>query len=112
MSQSPQTPTDTSSAKAIDGQPALVARYWSCSHEELIELQIVAWGLGGDGAKADGDGVLRDLMAIEQRAERACEEALRIYVPLDLARFRDIFTLAWVGGYCATRGPAVGYGAS
>lgn len=107
MSQSQSQPmqADSGLVSMTGGPPARTVRYWSCSHEELITLQIEAWELGGAGARADGPRVLRELTAIEQRAERACEAALLIYVPLDLARFRDVFTLAWVGGYYAARGP-------
>ena len=110
MSQPQHGGTESAPASAISDQSAAAARYWSCSHEELIELQIEAWTLGGACAKSDGQRALRDLLAIEQRAEVACEESLVLYVPLDLARFHDVFTLAWVGGYCASRGPDAGYG--
>lgn len=110
MSQPPHMGTNSVPASAISGQSAPAVRYWSSSHEELIELQIEAWALGSACARADGPRVLRVLTAIEQRAEIACEEALLSYVPLDLARFHDVFTLAWVGGYCAARESDVGYG--
>ncbi|HEX6800364.1 MAG TPA: hypothetical protein VF116_21815 [Ktedonobacterales bacterium] len=103
MSQSQDAGTDPASDPPVSSPPVPDPKYWSCSHEELIALQIEAWALGAGCAKADGSRVLRDLMAIEQRAETACDEALLIYVPLELARFRDVFTLAWVGGYCASR---------
>ncbi len=111
MSQPQQVGTDSApiSTSPFAGHPAPAIKYWSCSHEELIELQIEAWALGGACAEADGPRALRELMAVEQRAEIACEEALQIYVPMDLARFHDVFTLAWVGGYCAARDPNAGY---
>lgn len=108
MSQPQQVGTDSTPASASVGQSVPAAKYWSCSHEELIELQIEAWALGSACARAAGLRALRDLMAVEQRAEIACEESLLIYVPLDLSRFHDVFTLAWVGGYCAARDPAAG----
>jgi hypothetical protein len=37
---------------------------------------------------------------IEQEAEKVCDEALKVYFPLDLDRFRDVFTRAWCAGYC------------
>lgn len=104
MSQSQDAGTDSASGPPISSPSVPDPKYWSCSHEELIELQIEAWALGAGCAKAEGSRVLRDLVAIEQRAEAACDEALLIYVPLELARFHDVFTLAWVGGYCASRG--------
>lgn len=104
MSQPQHVGTDPAPTSSGAGQSAPAARYWSCSHEELIELQIEAWALGGARARSDGPRVLRDLPAIEQRAKIACDEILLLYVPLDLARFCDVFTLAWVGGYCAARG--------
>lgn len=110
MSQPQQLGTDSTPASASAGQSVPAAKYWSCSHEELIELQIEAWALGSACAQADSSRALRDLMAVEQRAEIACEDALLIYVPMDLARFHDVFTLAWVGGYCAAREPGAGYG--
>lgn len=109
MSQPQQVGTDSTLASASAGKSVPAAKYWSCSHEELIELQIEAWALGSACARTDGLRALSDLMAVEQRAEIACEDALLIYVPLDLARFHDVFTLAWVGGYCAARDPGAGH---
>ena len=103
MSQSQDAGTDPACDAPVSSPSVSAPRYWSCSHEELIALQIEAWALGAGCAKADGSRALRDLVVIEQRAEAACDEALLIYVPLELARFRDVFTLAWVGGYCASR---------
>jgi hypothetical protein len=113
MSQQQHTGSDPGLASAITGQPASAPaqKYSSCSYEELIALEMEAWALGSACAIADGARALRDLAAIEQAAEVACDEALRIYVPLDLARFHDVFTLAWIGGYCAARGSDAAYGA-
>lgn len=104
MSHSQDTRKDSAPDPAAPGSPAPVPKYCSCSHEELIALQIEAWAQGAACAKTDSSHALRDFATIEQRAEAACDEALQQYVPLELARFRDVFTLAWVGGYCAARG--------
>lgn len=104
MSQSQGVGRDPAPDSVVSSSSVPAAKYCSCSHEELIELQIEAWALGSGCAKADGPRALRDLVAIEQRAEVACDEALLIYVPIEFARFHDVFTLAWVGGYCAARG--------
>ncbi|MFI5271883.1 MAG: hypothetical protein ACHQ4H_02465 [Ktedonobacterales bacterium] len=101
MSQSQQSGSGaTPSPQLAD---AATIRYLGYSHEELIEVQIEAWALGGACAQRDGPRASRELAAVEQRAELACEETLENCVPMDLTRFHDVFTLAWVAGYCVVR---------
>ena len=73
--------------------------YIACGIEDLISVEMVAWKRGYDRACADGPAVLDDTAAVERAAQAACEEALEIYVPLDQARFCDVFVRAWCGGY-------------
>lgn len=68
--------------------------------EALIELQVDTWELGRQAA-AQSSKPLQAIAEVLRAAERACDEALGRYVPLDEARFRDIFTLAWSAGYCS-----------
>lgn len=58
-----------------------------------------AWKNGYERAVADGPSIMRGLLMAEHASEAACNEALRVYVPMELDRFRDIVTLAWCGGY-------------
>jgi hypothetical protein len=44
---------------------------------------------------------MNSLAAVEHASEAACGQALLVYVPMDLGRFRDIFSLAWCTGYWA-----------
>ena len=74
--------------------------YISCCVEDLIGVEMDAWKRGYDQAHSDGLATLRDIEAIEHAAENALDEALLVYVPLDLTRFRDVFIRAWCGGYC------------
>ncbi len=73
--------------------------YVGCSHEELIAIEMDAWKRGYERAVADGPAAMRDLAAVEAAGETACDDALRTYVPMELGRFRDVFTLAWCAGY-------------
>ena len=82
----------------IIAQPRLI----SCSHEELVELELEALRQGSECAYADGAGMLRDTQAVMQAAREACELALaEQYIPLDQPKFREVFTLAWCAGYRA-----------
>ena len=74
--------------------------YLACTPEDLIRVEMDAWGLGNDLAAAESQAILHDITAIWEASERACDDALEIYVPLDLGRFRDVFTRAWCAGYC------------
>ena len=75
--------------------------YLACSAEDLIGVEMNAWALGSTRAAVDAEPVLQNITAIEEASERACDEALEIYIPLDLDRFRDVFIRAWCGGYCS-----------
>jgi hypothetical protein len=99
------TPNSGSEATSVPSVAGAAVRYISCSQEEMVQIEIEAWSSGADHAHNDGVRALRELAAIEQRAELACEEALETYVPIDLARFHDVFTLAWIAGYWTARGP-------
>ena len=81
--------------------------YIACTREDLVDLAIEAWDLGYKAADADGARAALDLAQIEERGKAACDAALADYVPLDMPRFCDVFTLAWVGGYSARRRRAV-----
>ena len=101
MSHAPNSDSDAMSPPRVANASV---RYISCSQEEMVQVEIEAWASGADQAHSDGARALRELAAIEQRAELACEEALETYIPLDLARFHDVFTLAWIAGYWAACG--------
>jgi hypothetical protein len=84
--------------------PVIIAepRLISCSHEELVELELEALRQGSERASADGAMILRDTQAVMQAAKEACERALaEQYIPLDQPKFREVFTLAWCAGYRA-----------
>lgn len=102
MSHTPNSGSDAASSGRVAGASV---QYISCSQEEMVQIEIEAWTSGAEQARIEGTRALRELTAIEQRAELACEEALEIYIPLDMARFHDVFTLAWIAGYWAARGP-------
>jgi hypothetical protein len=77
-------------------------RFVSCSHEELVDLQLEALERGGEQALADGAQVLSAMADIFEAARRACDRALADqYTALDEGRFREVFTLAWCAGYRA-----------
>jgi hypothetical protein len=90
--------------------------YLACTAEDLIKVEMDAWALGCDRATAAVEPALDNMTEIVQASERACDEALAmIYVPLDVQRFRDVFTRAWCAGYCTEVGrrggePAAGCG--
>ncbi len=73
--------------------------YLSCLAEDLLLVEIEAWERGFNQADTDSNAALTDIQAIEQLAEHICDHCLEIYVPLDLARFREVFTSAWCSGY-------------
>ena len=82
----------------VIAQPRLI----SCSHEELVELELEALRQGSERARADGARVLRDTQAVMQAAREACELALaEQYIPLDQPKFCEVFMLAWCAGYRA-----------
>jgi hypothetical protein len=73
-----------------------------CSHEDLVAVdEMEAWKRGYEGGVADGPEAMKSLAAVEHASEAACGQALLVYVPMDLGRFRDIFSLAWCTGYWA-----------
>jgi hypothetical protein len=75
--------------------------YLSCSSEDLIAVEMDAWARGF--SEADQVEVSQEPVSmkhIEEAAEQVCDQALQIYIPLDLDRFRDVFTRAWCAGYC------------
>jgi hypothetical protein len=74
--------------------------YISSSNADLIAVGMDAWKRGYDQAVEDGPAALRDLAEVERAGEEACDEALQVYIPMDLGRFRETYTLAWCGGYC------------
>ena len=74
--------------------------YISCSAEDLIMLEMEAWDHGFQQADADDPHMLEGIEAISQAAEQVCDQSLQRYVPLDVIRFRDVFTRAWSAGYC------------
>jgi hypothetical protein len=78
--------------------------YLSCTAEDLIRVEMEAWERGFNQAEIDAFGAQEDIAAIERAAEQVCYQSLDRYVPLDLDRFRDVFTRAWCAGYCATVG--------
>jgi hypothetical protein len=67
-------------------------------------VEIVAWTRGCDRAGLDVPPKLKSVEAIVHVAEQACDEALQSYVPMDVDRFRDVFTRAWSAGYCSRAG--------
>ncbi|MGO8946107.1 MAG: hypothetical protein ACLQUY_00295 [Ktedonobacterales bacterium] len=75
--------------------------YLSCTPEDLIRVEIEAWERGLNQCDIDAASTLEDITAIEQAAEQICDQSLEVYVPLDVGRFRDVFTRAWCAGYCA-----------
>lgn len=80
-------------------QEALQRIYISCGTGDLIAVEMDAWKRGYERAVADGAAIMHDLAVVELASDAACDEALHVYVPMELGRFRDIFTLAWCAGY-------------
>jgi hypothetical protein len=75
--------------------------YLSCSPEDLIAVEIDAWTCGfSEAGKVETPQEPGSMRLVEQAAEQVCDQALQIYIPLDLDRFRDVFTRAWCAGYC------------
>lgn len=75
-------------------------QFISCCPEELVDVALEGRRQGREQAKAAGASALRDMCAIIEAASAACDRALvEQYLPLDEARFRDVFTLAWCAGY-------------
>jgi hypothetical protein len=86
-------------------RPALVEGsqtiYLSCSAEDLIAVEMDAWNCGfSEAGNVEDVQESSGMRVIEQAAEEVCDQALQIYIPLDLERFRDVFTRAWCAGYC------------
>jgi hypothetical protein len=75
--------------------------YLSCSPEDLIVVEMEAWQRGYQAAQAAPPGTtVPSLEAIAAAGKGACNQALLLYVPLDIERFVDVFVRAWCGGYC------------
>jgi hypothetical protein len=75
--------------------------YLSCSSEDLIAVEMDAWTCGfSEAGKVETSEEPDNIRLVEQASEQACDQALQIYIPLDLDRFRDVFTRAWCAGYC------------
>ena len=96
-------------ADSLYGSETQTTIYLACTAEDLISVEMYAWKLGSDRAGADSTLVSSSITAIQEASERACDEALVIYIPLDLDRFRDVFTRAWCGGYCSCIGRHVSH---
>lgn len=88
---------NTESTLELEAQASVI--YVSCSREELVELGVEAWRAGMKQAQADGARALREIERVTEAAEEACLQALETYIPLDTARFREAYTLAWSAGY-------------
>lgn len=87
---------------SISSPGAVAPKFISCCREELVEVELEALQQGREQARADGAQALRDMRAISEAANAACDRALaERYVALDEATFRDVFTLAWCAGYHA-----------
>ena len=75
--------------------------YLACSPEDLLAVEMDAWTRGFSKAgKVETVLDPASMPLIEQEAETACDQSLKVYIPLDLDRFRDVFTRAWSAGYC------------
>jgi hypothetical protein len=75
--------------------------YLSCSPEDLIAVEMDAWTCGfREAGKIETSQEPDNMILIQQASEKVCDQALQIYIPLDLDRFRDVFTRAWCAGYC------------
>jgi hypothetical protein len=91
--------------KQHDAHPNLEADghliYLACSPEDLIAVEMDAWTRGFSKAgMVETSAEPASITDIEQAAKMACDQALKVYIPLDLDRFRDVFTRAWCAGYC------------
>ena len=89
---------------ASAGEAGAQPIYLPCSVEDLIMLEIEAWERGFNRAGIDAVSAQKDVEAIEREAEQVCDQSLEVYVPLDLDRFREVFTRAWCAGYCTAAG--------
>ena len=96
-------------ADSINGSETQTSIYLACTAEDLIRVEMHAWELGNDRATGDSAPVLESITAIQEASERACDEALVTFIPLDLDRFRDVFTRAWCAGYCSRIGQRVSH---
>ena len=74
--------------------------YLSCCTEDLITIEMEAWRRGYQAAETDAPATLPSVKAVAEAGECACNQALLLYVPLDVDRFADVFIRAWCGGYC------------
>jgi|SwirhisoilCB3_FD_contig_31_16731146_length_332_multi_2_in_0_out_0_1 hypothetical protein len=71
--------------------------YIGSGSEALVELEMAAWEQGYHAVK---EPCLETMEEIQRAARVACDDALDRYIPLDEARFCDIYILAWSAGYC------------
>ena len=74
--------------------------YLSCCAQDLIAVEMEAWRRGYHAAETDAPATLQSVAAMAEAGEGACNQALLLYVPLDVDRFADVFVRAWCGGYC------------
>jgi hypothetical protein len=86
----------TAAGEQVEGERV----YLSCSAEDLIAVEMEAWKRGCRAAEAAGPEALQSLEAVSAKAEDACNQALLMYVPLDVGRFADVFVRGWCAGYC------------
>ena len=91
-------------ADSLDESETLTSIYLACTAEDLIWVEIHGWELGSGRAVVHAKPVLESMRAIQAASELACDEALEMYVPMDVDRFRDVFTRAWCAGYCSRTG--------
>jgi hypothetical protein len=104
--------TDHSTDSVYESE-APTSIYLACTAEDLIRVEMDAWVLGGDRASVDATAALASIAAIQEASEQACDAVLEMYIPLDVDRFRDVFTRAWCAGYCSRQSqPVSGPGTS
>lgn len=78
----------------------------SCCDEELVEVELVALRQGANQARNDGTTHLTTMAAMGKAAAVACDRALEVqYLPLDEAKFREVFIRAWSAGYLSETRP-------
>lgn len=95
-------PSQTREPEHAHRQQANAPIYIGCSLEDLVAIELEGMDQGRAHARADGTRRLHGMRAISEAAHHACDRVLaEKYVPLDEARFREVFTLAWYAGYQA-----------
>ncbi|HEX8036434.1 MAG TPA: hypothetical protein VF510_21435 [Ktedonobacterales bacterium] len=72
----------------------------SCCDEELVEVELEALRQGANQARKDGTTHLTTMATVRYAAAVACDRALEVqYLPLDEAKFHEVFIRAWSAGY-------------